>query len=119
MPVTEQENIYGALLRWSSIEEDFYSKSLALILKELQTYVDRGKRLVADFLSSVFGNRLNSGVHVKDLNIIDHVGESNRPNIIIQDSKSLAYVEVKLNDKLRNSDLAGYRSEVDERAKKG
>jgi len=119
MAVTGQENIFGALLRWSKIEEDYYSKSLVLILKELQAYGDQGKRWVADFLSSVFGNRVNFVLHAKYLNITDHVGERNRPDIVIQDGKNLAYIEIKVNDELRNSDLAGYRREVDERAKKG
>ena len=113
MPVNINENIFGALFEWRKVPEDYFSKSLVMILKELQRLDGTGEALTAHFLSSVFGIPFIS----KELMIDDHVGQTNRPDIIVSDSNSLVYIEVKVDDKLKNSDLEGYRSEVTERAK--
>jgi len=120
MPVAEKENIFGALFKWGetkSKEEDFYSKSLVLILKRLQEYGDVGKELAATFLNSIFMNRIE---FADDLRITDHVGHEHKPDIIIQDARNLAYIEVKIKaGSLGESNLPGYRDEVDEKAGDG
>jgi len=52
MPVAGTENIFRALFQWGHkrSKEDFFSKSLVLILKRLQRY-DEG--LAAEFINSL------------------------------------------------------------------
>lgn len=77
MPVTPHENLFGALFKWGdakSKEEDFYSKSLILILQRLRR--DR-TALVTNFLNSLFGNTVFRLDNDEDYKIRDHTGEEN------------------------------------------
>lgn len=117
MPDTGEENIFSALFRWGEHKErgfkgeDFYTKSLVLILCRLRK---NAPELMRSLLNNIFPKcNIVGDVPI----IINHVGRENRPDIIIDDDRNLIYIEVKVRgSSLKQSDLESYRKEVNEKA---
>jgi hypothetical protein len=116
MPVTGEENIFGALFKWGDVrskEEDFYSKSLVLILKRLKLY---DMKLAASFLRSLFGcTEFDLGS--SDWDIIDHTGDENRPDIIFESADTLTYIEVKVSKEPDKGQLISYHDDLNKKGK--
>lgn len=116
MPVTGEENIFGALFKWGDVrsqEENFYCKSFVLILKRLKLY---DIKLATSFLYSLFDCR-DFELGSSDWDIIDHTGDKERPDIIFKSDDTLTYVEVKVSGEPDKDQLNRYRDGLNEKGK--
>lgn len=118
MPVTGQENIFEALFKWgevSSKEENFYSKSLILVLKRLERH---DKTSVKDFLNYLFSHDARFRIISSQWDITNHTGVENKPDIEIEADDTLSYIEVKVSKPLEEDQLRRYRNDVNKKARK-
>jgi hypothetical protein len=115
MPKGDENSVFSALLKWGdrdSSGEDFYTKSLVLILNRLKT---KDVGLVRKFLNDAAGLALETD----DFQITPHTGNEakRRPDITVESARTLAYIEVKVDDKPRKGQLEDYRDDLTRKAK--
>ena len=118
MPTTGKENVFDALFKWGdskSKEEDFYSKSLILVLQRLKR---DNQEMATDFVNSLFPLHCELVRPGTEWDIIGQIGKDHRLDILLEAADMLAYVEVKWGSKPNKKQLRDYRDELLDRIQK-
>ena len=109
MPVGE-ENVFRALFKWGdakSKEEDFYSRSLILIIRKLKRY---NPKLATSFVHKLLDYPLFGSV--TEWYIDGQIGKDRRLDILLETAALKAIVEVKWRDRPREDQLTKYRNDL-------
>ncbi|OGO23329.1 MAG: hypothetical protein A2Z28_04020 [Chloroflexi bacterium RBG_16_51_9] len=95
-----EENIFSSLIKWGdakSQEENYYSKSLTLVLSHLLKD-ERCKFAAVNILNETFAKRLGFSFSTNEkIDIQSHkTNDNKRPDITIEAEDKLIYVEIKV-----------------------